>query len=136
MQLRGAWLEAMEEARRARERLVEPPGQPGLGAAYYQLGELHRLRGELDEAETAYKEANRHGRMPEPGLALLRLAQGEVEAAVASIRRVVQESQAPRLGRGSSPPQPTSCWPPGMSPRPGPRRTSLPRSRPRSARRT
>ena len=96
MQLRGAWLEAMEEARRARERLVEPPGQPGLGAAYYQLGELHRLRGELDEAETAYKEANRHGRMPEPGLALLRLAQGEVEAAVASIRRVVQESQAPR----------------------------------------
>ncbi|MEZ0332510.1 MAG: LuxR C-terminal-related transcriptional regulator [Gemmatimonadales bacterium] len=96
MQLRGACLEAMEEARRARERLVEPPGQPGLGAAYYQLGELHRLRGELDEAETEYKEANRHGRMPEPGLALLRLAQGEVEAAVASIRRVVQESQAPR----------------------------------------
>ena len=96
LQLRGAWPEAIAEARRACQRLVEPPGQPGIGAAFYQLGELHRLRGEVPEAEAAYHEANLHGRTPEPGLALLRLAQGNVETAVAAIRRVVHEIQAQR----------------------------------------
>lgn len=85
LQLQGAWPEALDEARRACERLAEPV-QPQLGAAFYQRAEIHRLRGEFAEAEVAYREANQRGRPPEPGLALLRLAQGRIDAAVAAIR--------------------------------------------------
>lgn len=92
MQLRGKWAEAFEEAQTARLRLSDPPGQAAVGMAYYQLGELHRLRGNHDKAEDAYHRANEQGRNPEPGLALLRLAQGRVDAAVASSRRAVMEA--------------------------------------------
>ncbi len=91
LQLRGEWPNAREEARRACERLSEPPGEPAAGAAFYQRGELLRLAGEFASAEEAYREAARWGRKPQPGLALLRLAQGRVRAAVAAIRRVMEE---------------------------------------------
>jgi len=91
LRLSGAWGDAMDEARRAREWLNHPPGA-GPGPAWYQLADLHRLRGEFDDAEAAYREASRHGRKPQPGLALLRLAQGQVDAATAAIRRVLDES--------------------------------------------
>jgi DNA-binding NarL/FixJ family response regulator len=93
MQLHGAWRDAMEEARRARERLSDPPGQPAVGMAFYQQAELHRLRGEFAQAEEAYRQANQSGRNPQPGLAQLRLAQGQITAAVAAIRRVVDEAR-------------------------------------------
>jgi tetratricopeptide (TPR) repeat protein len=92
LQLRGDWSGAMEEARRALARFLDPPGQVGIGAAYYQLGELHRLRGELAEADEAYRQASRHGRRPQPGLALLRLAQGDPLAGLVSLRRALDES--------------------------------------------
>jgi DNA-binding NarL/FixJ family response regulator len=63
-----------------------------MGAAVYLRAELHRLRGEFDDAENAYREANEHGRNPQPGLALLRLAQGNTDVAVAAIRRLVDEA--------------------------------------------
>jgi DNA-binding CsgD family transcriptional regulator/tetratricopeptide (TPR) repeat protein len=91
MQLRGAWPDALTEAHRAREWLSEPP-MPAVGLAYYQLAEIHRLRGDFDEAADAYRQASEAGRNPQPGLALLRLAQGQVDAAEAAIRRVVSES--------------------------------------------
>jgi ATP/maltotriose-dependent transcriptional regulator MalT len=92
MALHGAWPDAMDEARRAAERLTAPPGQPAAGLAFYQQGELHRLRGEHARAEDAYRLASQWGRDPQPGLALLRLAQGQVDTAAAAIRRVVDEA--------------------------------------------
>jgi DNA-binding CsgD family transcriptional regulator len=93
LQLQGEWSKAMGEVQRARERLSDPPRQPALGMAYYQQGELHRLLGGFAEAEEAYREAARWGREPHPGLALLWLAEGNVEASAAAIRRVVDEAQ-------------------------------------------
>jgi DNA-binding CsgD family transcriptional regulator len=86
LQLRGAWPEAMVEAERARTG-------GAVGAAWYQLAELHRLRGEESAAEQAYREASGFGREPQPGLAQLRLAQGRVDIAVAAIRRAVAEAR-------------------------------------------
>ena len=93
MQLHGAWADAMNEATLARDRLSQPPGQPAVGMAFYRLAELHRLRGEFVDAEEAYREANQWGRTPQPGLAQMRLAQGQIDAAEAAIRRVVDEAQ-------------------------------------------
>lgn len=90
MRLHGDWPDAMEEAQRARERLT---GHPAVGMVLYQQGELHRLRGDFAEAEEAYRQANQWGHSPQPGLAELRLAQGDVVAAAAAIRRVVDETQ-------------------------------------------
>lgn len=92
MQLHGAWQDAANEARRAYQWLARPPGQPAAGAALYQQAELHRLRGEFAKAEEAYRQASQHGRRPEPGLAQLRLAQGQVDAAAAAIRRSLDEA--------------------------------------------
>jgi ATP/maltotriose-dependent transcriptional regulator MalT len=58
-------------------------------AAFYQRAELHRLRGEFAAAEEAYRSASRFGCEPQPGLALLRMAQGRTDAACAAIRRVL-----------------------------------------------
>jgi DNA-binding CsgD family transcriptional regulator/tetratricopeptide (TPR) repeat protein len=89
LQLRGAWIDALDEARRACERLE---GAPAAGAAHYQRAELHRLRGEHDAAEEAYRQAMRAGHPAQPGLALLRLAQGHTEAAAGAIRRLLGET--------------------------------------------
>ena len=93
MQLRGAWQEATSEAQRAYERLSDPPGQPAVGAAYYRQGELYRLRGEFRRAGEAFRQSAEWGRRPEPGLALLRLAQGRVEDAEGAIRRALDEAE-------------------------------------------
>ena len=93
LQLRGSWTDALREAERACERLLVPPPRPSAGRAFYQRGELHRLRGELEEAEAAYRQASELGRKPQPGLALLRLAQGDTDTAVSSIRRCVEETR-------------------------------------------
>lgn len=62
------------------------------GKAAYVEGELHRLRGDLAAAESAYRTANSHGLDPQPGMALLRLAEGNPAAAVAAITRAIAES--------------------------------------------
>ena len=93
MQVHGAWQESFKEAELAREVLSRPPPQPAVGAAFYQLAQIYRLRGDFAKAEEAYRKGNEHGRPPQPGLALLRLAQGQVDAAAATIRRVLEETQ-------------------------------------------
>jgi DNA-binding CsgD family transcriptional regulator len=95
--LQGVWPDALHEAQLACERLSTPAGQPALGAALYQLAELHRLRGELEHAEAAYRRSAESGRSPYPGLALLRLAQGRRDDAVASIGRMLQEVRQRRM---------------------------------------
>ena len=100
MQLRGDWSEALDEARRARERLSKPKVQPALGGALYRQAELHRLRGEFAAAEEAYRQASEWGRVPQPGLAQLRLAQGNVDAAQAAIRNVIDETHG-RVARAN-----------------------------------
>jgi DNA-binding CsgD family transcriptional regulator len=95
MELSGAWPEALDEARRAGERFAQQAKRTAAGQASYRQGEVHRLRGELAAAEEAYREASRCGWEPQPGLALLRLAQGNREAAMAAIRRVVAETGEP-----------------------------------------
>jgi DNA-binding NarL/FixJ family response regulator len=94
MQLHGAWQDAIDEVERASERLAQRPGGSAAGAAFYRRGELHRLSGAFAEAEECYRQASRSGREPQPGLALLRLAQGQVDAAQAAIRRLVDEAES------------------------------------------
>jgi ATP/maltotriose-dependent transcriptional regulator MalT len=94
-QLHGAWPDALAEAQLARERCEEAMNIPAAGQAYYQQAELHRLQGDLAAAEAAYRDASRYGREPQPGLALLRLGQGDVDAAVAAIRRALGETAEP-----------------------------------------
>jgi DNA-binding CsgD family transcriptional regulator len=95
MQRHGAWRDALAEARLARERCEEAQNRAAAGQALYQQGELHRLRGDSEAAESAYREASQFGREPQPGFALLRLAQGDVGAAKAAIERVLGETHEP-----------------------------------------
>ncbi|HSD23643.1 MAG TPA: response regulator transcription factor [Solirubrobacterales bacterium] len=95
MRMDGSWQEAIEEARRAAERCLKGENPVAAGEAHYQRGEVHRLRGEHAAAEEAYREASGHGWEPHPGLALLRLAQGDERAADAAIRRVLSEANDP-----------------------------------------
>jgi len=90
LQMRGKWDEAARDAQDACELLKS---RPVAGAAFYRLGEIHRLRGEFEKAEAAYRQANERGRKPQPGLSLLRLAQGEIDAAAASIRSVLLDTR-------------------------------------------
>jgi DNA-binding CsgD family transcriptional regulator len=95
MELRGAWRSALQEAQQARRRCEQGNNQFTAAQAFYRQGEVHRLRGEFSVAEEAYRDASRYGWEPQPGLALLRLAQGNHAAAAAAIRRVVDETTPP-----------------------------------------
>ena len=102
MQLRGAWPEALDEAERAGVRFSEriEASRSSAAKAFYRQGELRRLRGELGAAEEAYRRASALGWEPQPGLALLRLAQGDGGAAAAAIRRGVGEATEPARRAG------------------------------------
>jgi DNA-binding CsgD family transcriptional regulator len=97
LQFHGAWPNAMTEARRACERSHDARQNPP-GAALYQQGEIHRLRGDFTAAEAAYRSASQNGYEPQPGLALLRTAQGRTDVASASIERALT-SASDRLRR-------------------------------------
>jgi ATP/maltotriose-dependent transcriptional regulator MalT len=99
LQFQGAWPDALEEAARANRRFEKSMNPAAVAKASYLRGEVHRLRGEFAEAEAAYRETSRRGAEPQPGLALMRLAQGNADGAAAAIRRVVGETTE-RLRRG------------------------------------
>lgn len=96
LELRGAWSEALEEARRAGQRFERVHDRVSAGHARYREGEIHRLRGEYGAAEEAYRDAIGFGWQPQPGFALLQLATGDQQAALAAIRRCVAESDPGR----------------------------------------
>lgn len=95
LQLRGEWLAALEWAERAKEWLSQPPPKPAVGEAFYQVAEVQRLRGKFRDSEQAYRQASQWCQINGPGLAQLRLAQGQIEAANAAIRRLAEEVQQP-----------------------------------------
>ena len=93
LQFHGEWSKALEESMEACALLTRPPGEPAAGEAYYLKAGLHRLLGDFEVAEECYREAAKWGRKPQPGLALLRLAQGQKDAAETSIRNTLQETK-------------------------------------------
>jgi tetratricopeptide (TPR) repeat protein len=122
LRLGGGWPSAVREARLASQQLTGGLGEIVAGGAFYQLAELHRLRGEFADAEQAYREALRYGWDTQPGMALLRLAQGRQDAGAAGIRRRaglprVRRRGLRRYGTGSGMP---GVRPAGRPPRRGP----------------
>lgn len=95
LQMHGQWPDAIEAAQEACERLSQVMNHFVTGSAFYQRGELCRLRGDEQAAEEAFREASRWGRDPQPGLALLRSAQGRIEQAAAAVRRLLADTAAP-----------------------------------------
>jgi len=93
--LRGAWPEAEAEARRASEELTFNP--LAAAKAFYQTGEIRRRIGNLAGAEEAFIRAHELGLEPQPGLALLRLAQGKAAAALTALRLAVTGESRSRL---------------------------------------
>jgi DNA-binding CsgD family transcriptional regulator len=97
MQFHGAWADAFAEAQQACAWLSLPVSPEAPADAFYRVGELHRLRGAYAEAEETYRQASRLGRRPEPGLALLWLAQGRLDVAQTALGRALYEET--ELGR-------------------------------------
>lgn len=101
LQLQGDWTGALKEAEKACRHLGGR-NKASVGRAFYQRGELHRLRGEFDDARAMYDEASCRGYEPQPGASLLRLAEGDRDAAAAAMRGVVNLAVG-RQGPGGGP---------------------------------
>jgi class 3 adenylate cyclase len=94
MRLRGDWPGAEKQAIEACEELHDFDRSITAGG-YYEIGEIRRRRGDFAAAEEAYRTARDLGRDPQPGLSLLRIAEGKVDAAVAGIKRALDELEDP-----------------------------------------
>jgi class 3 adenylate cyclase len=99
LRLRGAWEEAEVDVRRACGELEQAGLHANAAAGFYELGEIRLRIGDLGSAEEAFRKANEAGRDPQPGLALVRLAQGRAQEAAAAVSRAVEEETANRLAR-------------------------------------
>ncbi len=100
LQMQGNWPGALEEVKRACDWL-SGRSEAAVGRAYYQWGELHRLQGAFGSAERMYRKADQTGCEPQPGVSLLRLAQGRPDEAAAAIRGVTDipgSGRAPAAG--------------------------------------
>jgi class 3 adenylate cyclase len=98
MRLRGSWAEAEQEARRALSEL-QTFNLMFAADGFYELGEVRLRIGDLEGAEDAFRQAHELGREPQPGLALLRLAEGKVDAARSAIKRALEDPSGDRLQR-------------------------------------
>jgi class 3 adenylate cyclase len=87
----GAWERAELELERATVELAGYNATPPQADGFYAIGDIRRLRGDYPGAEQALREAHTRGRSPQPALALIRLAQGQVQAAARAIDAAVAE---------------------------------------------
>jgi class 3 adenylate cyclase len=95
----GAWERAEQELERATTELGAYRATPPQADGFYAIGDIRRLRGDFEGAETALREAHTRGRSPQPALALIRLAEGKVKAAAAAINAAVAEETWDRWAR-------------------------------------
>jgi len=98
MRRRGAWPEAEREVRRACDELRDF-NLYYAAEAFYELGEIRLRLGDLVGADQAFRQAHELGREPEPGLALLHLAEGRADAALAAVKSALAETGDDRLAR-------------------------------------
>jgi class 3 adenylate cyclase len=94
LRLRGDWSAAEAQAVAACEELHDFD-RSITAFGHYEIAEIRRRRGDFQGAEEAYRVSSEMGREPQPGLSLLRLAEGKVDAAVAGISRSLQDSHDP-----------------------------------------
>ena len=95
MRAQGAFGEALTEFDLAAQRYLAAQTPHAAGLAMAERGDVLRIRGDLTGAQKAYKQAAAFGHEPQPGLALLWLAQGHAEAAAAAIGRLLGETGDP-----------------------------------------
>lgn len=96
--LDAAWDEAAREAGLVQRELAEMNAM-AVAEAHYQLGELHRRRGVLDDAAREYDAARALGHAAQPGAALLRLAEGRPEDAWSAIAGALEAGPPPSRWR-------------------------------------
>ena len=98
--MHGAWAEAEESARRGAEELRAFNRMYHVGEALYQIGAIRLRMGDLSAAHDAFRQAGELGRDPQPGMSLLLLSEGKVDASMASISRALEEETSSNLARG------------------------------------
>jgi class 3 adenylate cyclase len=100
LRLRGDWSDAEREAKLACAQFLQfNLHGPAMAEAFGEVGEIRLRLGDLAGAEEAFRQAHEHGWEPQPGRALLKLAQGEVQAALKSIERALADESLERLQR-------------------------------------
>ena len=91
--LRGALAKAEQEARQACEEIMRYE-IPVVAEAFYEIGSIRLRMGDLPAAEEAFRQAHEAGQLPEPGLALIRLAEGKADVAHTALRRALADSSS------------------------------------------
>jgi ATP/maltotriose-dependent transcriptional regulator MalT len=95
MRVQGAWSDALEELELALARYESQDFVSAIGEVHNERGEVLRLQGELEASAAAYEAAADVGHDPQPGQLLLWLSLGRIDAAVATARRLVDETPDP-----------------------------------------
>jgi class 3 adenylate cyclase len=95
----GAWERAEQELERLTGEIEPFLATPPQADGFYAIGDIRRLKGDFEGAEAALREAHVRGRSPQPALALIRLAQGNVRAAAKAIDAAVDDTTWDRLTR-------------------------------------
>ncbi len=94
LRLRGDWTAAEAQAIAACEELSDFD-RSITAYGHYEIAEIRRRRGDFAGAEEAYRVSAELGREPQPGMSLLRLAEGKTDAAVAGINRTLHDATEP-----------------------------------------
>ncbi len=101
MRAQGAWADALEELALAEERYDAQGLGSAVGEVYHERGEVLRLQGDLEASASAYAAAGEQGHDPQPGLSMLWLAQGRVDAAAAACGGCWKKMPTQCTGAGS-----------------------------------